>query len=331
MSNIATEAAQDTSQLIIPIYVNEKIVLDMLAIIEDGFSTVSQVNFVEYDEDTTGKKGSFGNTTSLFKNFVKLDVGLSASKEKKSSDSKTIAQEKIHTIVSLLSKFRSYLNANNILKSSTQIDDITIGDLIEIKGELQKNPLLEYLEKMIEVFNFAEIFSDNHTLSNNNQTKRNNHSNQSKKNAPVNQIRSFIDTLTTSGTQDYILSNDTFTTVLSVQEQYLSNDNISEILGGEFKVLGKVIAVYTDEKKEDKDKDKNENENENESEIESEKYSKHNINLFRKTPLSLLPSEQLNQMLSAFNSSEMQAFNLPELKTEIPAPAIIVIPIAIYA
>ena len=143
MSNKATEAAQDTSQLIIPIYVNEKIVLDMLAIIEDGFSTVSQVNFVEYDEDTTGKKGSFGNTTSLFKNFVKLDVGLSASKEKKSSDSKTIAQEKIHTIVSLLSKFRSYLNANNILKSSTQIDDITIGDLIEIKGELQKNPLLE--------------------------------------------------------------------------------------------------------------------------------------------------------------------------------------------
>lgn len=32
-------------QLIIPVYINEKIVLDMLAIIEDGFSTVSQVSY----------------------------------------------------------------------------------------------------------------------------------------------------------------------------------------------------------------------------------------------------------------------------------------------
>ena len=34
----------DVNQLMIPVYINEKIVLDMLAIIEDGFSTVSQVS-----------------------------------------------------------------------------------------------------------------------------------------------------------------------------------------------------------------------------------------------------------------------------------------------
>lgn len=39
-----------SDRLIIPIYINEKIVLDMLAIIEDGFSTVSQVNYTEYKE-----------------------------------------------------------------------------------------------------------------------------------------------------------------------------------------------------------------------------------------------------------------------------------------
>ncbi len=316
MSNKATEAAQDTSQLIIPIYVNEKIVLDMLAIIEDGFSTVSQVNFVEYDEDTTDKKGSFGNTTSLFKNFVKLDVGLSASKEKKSSDSKTIAQEKIHTIVSLLSKFHRYLHSNNILKSGAHIDDISIGDFIEIEGELQKSPLLEFLDKMIAGLSFADIFSDSTEKSSQtkgNQSKGSKKSTPSKKSSPINQIRSFMNKLTTTGTQDFILSNEAFTTVLSVQEQYLSNDNISEILGGKFKVLGKVIAVYKD--------DKNENEND----------TSQNINLLRKTPLSLFPTNQLEEMFSALNSSEMQAFNLPELKTEIPAPAIIVIPIAIYA
>lgn len=34
-------------QLMVPVYINEKIVLDMLAIIEDGFSTVSQVSYTE--------------------------------------------------------------------------------------------------------------------------------------------------------------------------------------------------------------------------------------------------------------------------------------------
>lgn len=33
--------------LIVPIYINEKIVIDMLAIIDDGFSKVSQINSVE--------------------------------------------------------------------------------------------------------------------------------------------------------------------------------------------------------------------------------------------------------------------------------------------
>lgn len=41
------------SKLLIPVYINEKIVLDMLAIMEDGFSTVSQVNYTEHKESET--------------------------------------------------------------------------------------------------------------------------------------------------------------------------------------------------------------------------------------------------------------------------------------
>ena len=40
----------DVNQLMIPVYINEKIVLDMLAIIEDGFSMVSQINYTEHTE-----------------------------------------------------------------------------------------------------------------------------------------------------------------------------------------------------------------------------------------------------------------------------------------
>lgn len=40
----------NTTNLIIPVYINEKIVLDMLAIMEDGFSMVSQINYIEHKE-----------------------------------------------------------------------------------------------------------------------------------------------------------------------------------------------------------------------------------------------------------------------------------------
>ena len=40
-----------SDRLIIPVYINEKIVLDMLAIIEDGFSMVSQINYTEHTDN----------------------------------------------------------------------------------------------------------------------------------------------------------------------------------------------------------------------------------------------------------------------------------------
>ena len=85
----------------------------------------------------------------------------------------------------------------------------------------------------------------------------------------------------------------------------MSNDNISEILGGAFKVLGKVIAIC-----------------ENES---------NSINLLRKTTLSLLSEEMLEEVFAGFKSGEVEQFNLPKFKTKIKGPAIIVIPIAIYS
>ena len=54
----------DTNQLMIPVYINEKIVLDMLAIIEDGFSTVSQVSYTEHKENNNTQKLEAGASTS---------------------------------------------------------------------------------------------------------------------------------------------------------------------------------------------------------------------------------------------------------------------------
>lgn len=284
-------------RLIIPVYINEKIVLDMLAIIEDGFSMVSQINYTEHTENNSVQKADaeISTSTTLLSKLLKIDVSGGLSHEGNRGQNENIIKEKVHTNVSLLSKFRSFLVEQKILKSDLDFSKMQVGDFIEVEGELQKNPIINYMDSFIDLFRMVDIFTEQP------QTKKS----KPREDETVTQIKSFAEELKHSGTIDFILSDEKGTTVLSVQEQYLANDNISEIIGGHFKVLGKVISIC----KEDTE----------------------NIDLLRKTSLTILQEDLLNDMFSGFKTEDMKQFNLPELKTKIISPAVIVIPIAIYA
>lgn len=290
-------------QLMVPVYINEKIVLDMLAIIEDGFSTVSQVSYNEHKENSNVQKLESGVSTSanILSKLLKIDLKGEVSHSGNSGENTSVAKEKVHTNVSLLSRFRTFLVNEKILKSGFDTANIKIGDFIEVDGELQKNPLINYLDIFLDLFRMVDIFTEKPQLGSKTQTK----AQKQQENEIVTQIKSFADELKHSGTIDFILSDDVGTVVLSAQEQYLSNDNISEILGGHFKVLGKVIAICKDETE--------------------------NVDLLRKTTLSIFPIDQITEIFSGFQNSGIKQFNLPELKTQIPGPAVIVIPVAIYA
>ena len=286
-----------SDRLIIPVYINEKIVLDMLAIIEDGFSMVSQINYTEHTENNSVQKADaeISTSTTLLSKLLKIDVSGGLSHEGNRGQNENIIKEKVHTNVSLLSKFRSFLVEQKILKSDLDFSKMQVGDFIEVEGELQKNPIINYMDSFIDLFRMVDIFTEQP------QTKKS----KPREDETVTQIKSFAEELKHSGTIDFILSDAKGTTVLSLQEQYLANDNISEIIGGHFKVLGKVISIC----KEDME----------------------NIDLLRKTSLTILQEDLLNDMFSGFKTEDMKQFNLPELKTKITSPAVIVIPIAIYA
>ena len=286
-----------SDRLIIPVYINEKIVLDMLAIIEDGFSMVSQINYTEHTENNSVQKADaeISTSTTLLSKLLKIDVSGGLSHEGNRGQNENIIKEKVHTNVSLLSKLRSFLVEQKILKSDLDFSKMQVGDFIEVEGELQKNPIINYMDSFIDLFRMVDIFTEQP------QTKKS----KPREDETVTQIKSFAEELKHSGTIDFILSDAKGTTVLSVQEQYLANDNISEIIGGHFKVLGKVISIC----KEDME----------------------NIDLLRKTSLTILQEDLLNDMFSGFKTEDMKQFNLPELKTKITSPAVIVIPIAIYA
>lgn len=275
----------------------------MLAIMEDGFSTVSQVNYTEHIEKNSSKKLEAAASTSatILSKLLKIDVSGEISQIGNDGKDTNVVKEKVHTNVSLLSKFRNFLIDKKILKSELDFSKIEVGDFIEVDGELQKNPLINYMDIFVDIFRLADIFTEEPQLGNKNQAK-----NQKQQDSKiVKQIKSFSDELKHSGTIDFILSDEKGSVVLSAQEQYLANDNISEILGGHFKVLGKVIFICKDENE----------------------Y----IDLLRKTTLSVLSEEMLEEMFSGLKNSDTEQFNLPELVTKINGPAAIVIPVAIYA
>lgn len=148
-------------QLMVPVYINEKIVLDMLAIIEDGFSTVSQVSYTEHKENSNAQKLEAGVSISatLLSKLLKIDLKGELSHSGNSGENESVAKEKVHTNVSLLSKFRTFLIDEKILKSGFDVASMKIGDFIEIGGELQKNPLINYMDIFVVLFRMADIFA----------------------------------------------------------------------------------------------------------------------------------------------------------------------------
>lgn len=293
----------DVNQLMIPVYINEKIVLDMLAIIEDGFSAVSQVSYSDHKENSNAQKieAEVSTSASILSKLLKIDLKGELSHSGNCGETENTTKEKVHTNVSLLSKFRAFLTDANILKSGFDISNMKIGDFIEVEGELQKNPLINCMDIFVDMLRMADIFAEKPQLNAKTQAK----AQKQQQDETMKKIKSFASELKHSGTVDFILSDSAGTVVLSAQEQYLSNDNISEILGGHFKVLGKVIAICADKTE--------------------------SIDLLRKTTLSILPHDLLADMFLCLQNEDMKQYNLPELKTEISGPAVIVIPVAIYA
>lgn len=295
-----------SDQLIIPVYLNEKTVLDMLAIIEDGFSMVSEVTSSNQDTSSSSEKLSGGvSTKAILDKLLKIQLEGNFQKDKSTTSGTDTKLEKVHTNVSLLSKFRSELIDGNLLtcKAGDDLDisNINAGDFIEIEGELQKNPMIDIMEKFIDVFRMADIFTDKPQLGN----KKAASGKKATDDITVRQMQSFLNELKHTGTVDFILESSGGTAVLSAQEQYLANDNISELIGGTFKVLGKIIRVCR------KDED--------------------GINLLRKTTLNILDSTTREQFLAMFKTKELAAFNLPDVRFMIAPPAVIIIPVAIYA
>jgi hypothetical protein len=291
----------EKEHLIVPQYLNQKIVFDMLAIIEDGFSQMSIVNKSnnEQSEKNANISGEIGTQNIL--SFLKLRLKSDLSFNSKGNQTEGTAYEKIHTPVSLFEKLLKYLNEKSMIKNINdinQFNSIVEGDFVIFHGNLKKNPIIEVMDSFLKL---AELSS----INDKNTNKKNNQSNLK---GIINLMKELIKSLTLGNMVDLICENNDskIKVILPVYYDYFFNKNMNEIIDGKFNILGKVIKINT----------------------ESENY----INLLRNTSFNLMKQTSFIDMFKIINQNQniKNLFDLPKLETKIPGPSLMLIPIAIY-
>lgn len=282
----------DKSKLTIPIYLNTKIVFDMLATIEDGFSEVKNIQTSKSKNREEDAEANIGMSNL----FALFSVGLKGNLKSGNSSDQTIMEERTHTTVSLFQKLKADLEAAQLI--NRDIDTYKIGDFVEIQGNLKTNPLIEMLSALKELMALANLFSDK---PKNNQSKKDKLMSDAKFNA---QIEGLINGLQAGGKKDIICEASGLKVVLPTDENYFLNNNMSEITDGNYKILGKVVQIYKDSGE---------------------------ISLLRNTVFSKLQLDKMKEFRDVFNDPALADFvGNGGITTTIEAPVIMIIPIAIY-
>ncbi len=300
----------NSTDLSIPIYLNQRIIFDFLAIIEDGFSTISQ-NKLSTSLDKENNN-SIEGTVGISNAFGLLGVSLKGSRGKKEAEKDSVEkiEERIHAPTSLFSKMRLTIFENDLLKNIESLDTITGGNFIEFRAIIRKNPIISSLERIKTLLDLVVSVDPSALSQDNQQSKSKKSSNQSNvKNNPImKQFDAIIKGLSSSGSTDLIAEpiNSELKIVLSTESKYFQNNSDEEIIDGEYLVLGKIIRVLKSD-------------------------SEETIDLLRKTSFSSLNQNFMQALLDGFNQLPSDQFKETKIYTEINAPALQIIPIAIFA
>ncbi|WP_153015930.1 DUF6414 family protein [Methanofollis ethanolicus] len=300
------------TDLCVPIYLNQQVVFDLLAIIEGGFSVVSTIN-QSYSQNESQNSDIGASLGTQLLQFFNISVGGSKSIESGQKEQKEISKQKVHTPTSLFSNLRTELKEKGLIKSIATPDDIanlSSGDFIEYKAILKKNPLIDTIEMIKQLLEIAVLFNAEKSIgkTQNKPAKGNQRKDQNPNEKFLEQIDGLLKSLTQSESVEIIgdiLGSENIKSVLSTKLGYFNDQNADEIIDGEYYVLGKIVRIVKTDSEEP-------------------------INLLRKTTFGRFDNHIFEKFPSMLSQAEEGGLKTPEFVTEIRGPAIQVMPIAIF-
>ena len=286
-----------------PLYLNQRHVFDMLAMMENGFSLLRIERASE--NDAGEKSSSFGGGIGLKNIFAFLDVSLKGDRSAKQSEgsSHESSQEKVHTPNSLFARLRANLEEEKLIER--EYEKAVPSSIVEFKLTLHKNPVLDSFESLKNLMPLAISAESLNSGGKGNKPAQ-------KQGTSMKSISQFLDTFLSQmllgNSVDLIASevgDDKKQFVVTLEKQFLNDPFMADLLDGEFAVMGKVIQR-----------------------IESE--SKDKINLLRHTTLGKASSQLVSTMMEGFSGMKSAGFEMPDPITAISGPVLHILPTAIF-
>jgi hypothetical protein len=134
--------------LLIPVYLNQRVVFDLVAMLQGGISTVTRVSESSRQQSSTERDiGAAIGLSNAFASLLKID--LSATRRRRSGDDAghTSEEERVHTPASLFFELRGLLAEKRLLfLDGTSAP--TPGIFLEFSASLNRNPVIEVADAL---------------------------------------------------------------------------------------------------------------------------------------------------------------------------------------
>lgn len=289
---------------IIPVYLNQRIVFDLLAMLEGGICHVTRVasaeNKAEQDERRYGAE--FGLSKAL---ASLLSINVSGERKRASGTTEAVQkdEERIHTPASLFYRLRNQLQSDSLLKVLGGSVAPEVHDLVEFGAAMVRNPLVQTMDSFVSLMEMAVLFDDQGTGGKGQQKRQGKRENE----RILKQMIGFNEKLKSGDTVDMVAEAiaGEHRAIVTLETEYLNDPTMADLVDGKFTVVGKVIRTVPHGEA---------------------------ISLIRKSALTMMPKSILDGMMGSLAQlSETEGFNMPDLSWELPGPAFQVIPVAIFA
>lgn len=317
---MADDERGEAGDLVIAVYLDVNVLLDLLATVEDGFTLVERVTSGETNNEASERSGSaeFGAPSIL--NLFKLGFTGKLGKTRNRGSSESSEAERTHTYGSLLHRLRGYLVDEGLVETLDDDTDTTrlhVGSFIEFSGVARPNPFTASFDRLLRMLSFVDVAMAMETPQQPAQPPKGGRSqNQPKRqqNAQVTQLnamREFFQKLTTDvereGTSTIVFEGPStgYTAVATIFDDFLRDRSMAELLNREFRVLGKVARHLP-------------------------AGSTEGVDLLASSGIAGFPSEILGAMTGAIGEMSGSGAQIDSPATTIDPPVIEIIPVAIY-
>jgi len=313
--------------LVFPLYLDVPMMTSFAAAIQDGIAYGSDITQrTDQSKNISGEaEGRAGIPfMSIFSTLLALDARGKIAGNRAEGEGEEVKVVRRHTEASIFMRLRQTLIDDDRILQINTLDDLERlrgaeqDYLVEVRGQIFRSPLSETLET---IFRFLDVFgvdlSDGKQAQKQSNRKQNRGQEQQGRAATTNPLgldaearqglqlmKRIRDDLAQSKVQDVVLHPakiDELKVVLALAQESLPEGAFDNLLSGDFSVLGKVTRVI-----EDTDE----------------------ISLYQRTVFRNVDSDSLDEMFDSFRDSEF--FVMPEHPFHVEAPALQLMPLAIY-